>query len=127
VKISLFVENNEKNDEKDLQNVSLCGIITGVCAFERQLISHLKQGFEEFSKEECPMADDDDSIRRNLMRAASSLSQIGIMIIACIAIGILIGRFLDNWLGTSPWLTVVFVFLGVAAAFKSIFDLAKKG
>jgi len=59
-------------------------------------------------------------------RALSFLSQIAITIIACIAVGITLGWLLDYWLGTSPWLLLVCVFLGIAAAFKSILDFAKK-
>jgi len=60
------------------------------------------------------------------MRAFSFLSQIGITILACLAVGILLGRVLDSLLGTTPWLLLVFTLLGIAAAFKSIFDMAKK-
>ena len=58
--------------------------------------------------------------------ALSLLTQIGITIVACIGIGIFLGWFLDRLLGTSPWLLLVFTLLGIAAAFKSIFDFAKK-
>ena len=66
------------------------------------------------------------SHRNELIRSLSFLSQIGVTIVACIVIGILIGRFLDNILGTSPWLLLIFIFLGIGAAFKSILDLAKR-
>ena len=62
----------------------------------------------------------------DFIQAFSLLSQIGITIVACILIGILIGWFLDNLLGTSPWLLLVFTVLGIVAAIKSIFDFAKK-
>ncbi|MCL2227101.1 MAG: AtpZ/AtpI family protein [Oscillospiraceae bacterium] len=59
-------------------------------------------------------------------KALAVLSQIGISIIACIGVGIFLGWLLDSLLGTSPWLLLVFTLLGIAAAFKSIFDFAKK-
>ncbi|MCL2627371.1 MAG: AtpZ/AtpI family protein [Oscillospiraceae bacterium] len=59
-------------------------------------------------------------------RALAFLSQIAITIIACIAVGITLGWLLDYWLGTTPWLMLVCIFLGIGAAFKSIFDFAKK-
>ena len=59
-------------------------------------------------------------------RAMSFFLQISVTIIACLAVGIFLGWLLDRFLGTSPWLLMVFSFLGVAAAFKSIFDFAKK-
>ena len=59
-------------------------------------------------------------------RALSMLLQIGVTIIACLAVGIFLGWLLDRFLGTSPWLLMVCTFLGIGAAFKSIFDFAKK-
>jgi len=59
-------------------------------------------------------------------KALSYFLQISVTIIACLAVGILLGYFLDRWLDTSPWMILAFTFLGVAAAFKSIFDFAKK-
>jgi ATP synthase protein I len=60
------------------------------------------------------------------LRALSVISQIGLMLAACVLVGVLLGRFLDNLLGTSPWLLIVFSLLGMAAAFKSIFDFANR-
>jgi len=59
-------------------------------------------------------------------RAFALLSQIGITIVACVAVGIFLGWLLDRLLGTGPWLILFFTLLGIAAAFKSIFDFAKK-
>ena len=67
-----------------------------------------------------------DQNRRDIFRAFSVLSQLGITIIACIAVGITIGWFLDKWLHTSPWLLLTCSLFGVVAAFRSIFDFAKK-
>jgi len=64
--------------------------------------------------------------RDGFLHAISLLSHFAVTIIACIIIGILLGRFLDNLLGTAPWLLLVFILLGVAAAFKSIFDISRK-
>ena len=72
------------------------------------------------------MSGDDNEQRDGFMRALTYLSQIGITIIACVAVGILLGRFLDSLLGTTPWLLLVFTLLGIAAAFKSIFDESQK-
>ena len=64
--------------------------------------------------------------RSDIVRAFTTLAQIGIQIFACVAIGVFIGSWLDNRLGTSPWLLLVCSFLGMAAAFKSMYDMAKK-
>ena len=68
----------------------------------------------------------DKKKKRGVLRALSFSSQIGITMAACVFIGVFGGRFLDGWLGTSPWLLLVFSLLGVAAAFRAIFQLAKK-
>ncbi len=62
---------------------------------------------------------------RDLLRALSFLSQIGITMAACVLIGVLVGRFLDNLLGTAPWLLLLFSLLGAAAAIKVLFDFGK--
>ena len=59
-------------------------------------------------------------------RALSYFLQISTTIIACLAVGIFLGWILDRYLNTTPWLLMTCTFLGVAAAFKSIFDFAKK-
>ncbi|MDR2572006.1 MAG: AtpZ/AtpI family protein [Oscillospiraceae bacterium] len=59
-------------------------------------------------------------------KAFSYLLQIGVTIIACLAVGIFLGWLLDRYLGTAPWLMMTCTFLGIGAAFKSIFEFAKK-
>jgi len=68
----------------------------------------------------------DKGTGNDFMRAFAMLSQIGVTIIACVGVGIFIGWLLDRLLGTAPWILLVCSLLGVAAAFKSIFDFAKK-
>ena len=72
------------------------------------------------------MSHDKKEQHKELARAFSLFSQIGLNIIVCVAIGLVLGLYLDNLLGTSPWLLLVCMFLGIAAAFKSIIDIAKK-
>jgi ATP synthase protein I len=47
--------------------------------------------------------------------------RIGIELVAALAIGVGIGFLLDRWLGTVPWLMVVFFFLGSAAGFLNVY------
>ena len=42
-----------------------------------------------------------------------------------VVVGAGIGYFADKWAGTSPWLMVVFVVLGTAAAFRRLIRLAQ--
>ena len=63
------------------------------------------------------MSDDEPSVLRQLAR----LSTIGIALVAATAIGLLIGYGLDRWLGTGPWLTMLFTLFGIAAGFLNLF------
>ena len=63
------------------------------------------------------MSDDEPSVLRQLAR----LSTIGISLVAATAIGLLIGYGLDWWLGTRPWLTMVFTLFGIVAGFLNLF------
>ena len=73
-----------------------------------------------------PHKNNDNKYQRELIRSLSMVSQIGLMIAACVILGVLSGRFLDNLFGTSPWLLIIFSLFGVVAAFKSMFDFAKR-
>jgi ATP synthase protein I len=46
-------------------------------------------------------------------------------LVAGVAVGTLIGYALDGWLGTKPWLMVVFLFLGAAAGTMNVYRAAK--
>jgi ATP synthase protein I len=63
------------------------------------------------------MPDNDPSLLRQLGR----LSTIGVSLVAATAIGLAIGYGLDRWLGTSPWLTLIFTLFGIAAGFLNLF------
>ena len=54
------------------------------------------------------------------------VSTIGMTMAFSIAIGALIGYYLDQWLGTTPWLFFVFFGFGIAAAFRNLYVLYKK-
>ncbi|MGE5539905.1 MAG: AtpZ/AtpI family protein [Gemmatimonas sp.] len=46
--------------------------------------------------------------------------RVGIELVSALAVGVGIGWFLDRWLGTKPWLMVVFFFLGAAAGVLNV-------
>lgn len=49
------------------------------------------------------------------------LSSIGIAMIVCTAMGYFIGYYLDKWLHSSPWFTIIFIITGVAAGFLNAY------
>ncbi len=63
---------------------------------------------------------------RNLIRTLGVLSTVGITLVAATVIGLYIGLKLDEWLGTSPWMTILFLALGLFAGFKNLFTYVKK-
>lgn len=61
--------------------------------------------------------------RGQMLRAFSLFSQIGITMATCVLVGVILGRLLDDALGTSPWLLLLFSLLGAGASFKALYDL----
>lgn len=62
----------------------------------------------------------------SLWKQVGILSTMGITLVAATAIGLAMGYYLDKWLHTSPWLTILFLLFGIAAGFLNIFrDVAR--
>ena len=55
------------------------------------------------------------------------LSSLGLEMGASVVIGLLVGLWLDSRLGTNPWLTLLFLGFGFAAAAKSVVRAIRKG
>jgi ATP synthase protein I len=51
--------------------------------------------------------------------------RLGVEFVAGIAVGSIIGFFLDRWLGTTPWLFLVFFMIGTGSGFMNVFRTAK--
>ncbi len=51
--------------------------------------------------------------------------RIGVELVATLLIGTGIGFALDKWLGTSPWLVLVFLLLGSCAGILNVIRLAR--
>ena len=54
-------------------------------------------------------------------KALAELSTIGMTMVLATVIGLAGGYFLDRWLGTTPWLTLIGLGLGIAAGFVNFF------
>ena len=46
--------------------------------------------------------------------------------VASTLIGLAMGYYLDLWLGTTPWLTLIFLLLGIVSGFRNIFILTAR-
>jgi ATP synthase protein I len=51
--------------------------------------------------------------------------RIGVEMVSALGVGLAIGWGLDRWLGTKPWLMVVFFFLGAAAGILNVYRAAQ--
>ncbi len=50
--------------------------------------------------------------------------RVSVEIVSAVAIGVGVGWLLDGWLGTTPWLMVMFVVLGFASGILNVYRLA---
>ena len=64
--------------------------------------------------------------RREIADALSLMTQIGVSMFACVFVGIMLGKTLDQWFGTTPVLLLLGSLLGGIASFKALYDLAIK-
>lgn len=55
-----------------------------------------------------------------LFSAFVYFSQVGVTMAATILVGVLLGKYLDRWLGTEPWLLLICSLLGLGAAIRSL-------
>ena len=53
-------------------------------------------------------------------------SSMGLELGLSVVVGFLIGSWLDEWLGTGPWLLLVFGIAGITAGYRSIFRMVKR-
>lgn len=61
--------------------------------------------------------------KKELFRTLGYLSTIGLTMGFSIGIGAVAGHFLDKKFGTHPWLFIIFLLLGIAAAFKNLYRM----
>ena len=63
---------------------------------------------------------------KQMMRTLGYVSTVGISMAASVAIGALLGLYLDKKFGTEPWLLLIGLGFGVAAAFRNLYLMYKK-
>jgi ATP synthase protein I len=63
---------------------------------------------------------------QNAWKALGELSSIGLALVVATVLGLAGGYYLDRWLGTSPWLTLIGLVLGIVAGFVNLFRSVKR-
>ena len=56
-----------------------------------------------------------------VLSVVTEASNLGFTLAICLGIGVFAGRYIDNWLGTSPWALVICSLLGMATGFWSLY------
>ncbi len=64
---------------------------------------------------------------KKMFRTLGYLSTVGLAMAFSIGIGALLGYYLDGKFGTTPWLFFVFLSFGIAAAFRNLYVMYKRG
>jgi F0F1-type ATP synthase assembly protein I len=67
----------------------------------------------------------DEDLKKTI-KTLGFVSTVGLSMGIAIALGSLIGYYLDKWLDTSPWLLLVFLGFGIAAAFRNLYVMYKR-
>jgi ATP synthase protein I len=67
-----------------------------------------------------------NSEEKPLFRQLFDASAVGIQLVLCTFVGFAIGYFLDKAFKTSPWLTAIFLLLGIIAGFRELLRVARK-
>jgi ATP synthase protein I len=62
----------------------------------------------------------------NIVQVGGTAGTMGLHIVSAIIVGLVIGYHLDEWLGTKPYLIMIFFLLGVVAGFKMVFEDFRK-
>jgi len=63
--------------------------------------------------------------KRELIKILSKYSAFGIELALCVVIGLVAGIYLDKFFNTKPYLTIIFLLFGLAAAFKAVLRILK--
>jgi ATP synthase protein I len=67
-----------------------------------------------------------DNETKKTIRTLGYLSTTGMAMAISIALGALIGHYLDNKFKTDPWLFLVFLLFGIIAAFENLLIMVRK-
>lgn len=68
--------------------------------------------------------DPGEASRRALASGMSQAMRMGTELVVATCIGLGMGYWLDRWMGTEPWMLLLFFLFGAAAGFRNLYRLA---
>ena len=68
-----------------------------------------------------------DEDQKKSIKTLAYLSTMGMAVALSIALGALIGHYIDKRFETQPWFFLIFLGFGIAAAFRNLYIMYKKG
>jgi ATP synthase protein I len=74
--------------------------------------------------DEQPLRKNQSGSLADSFRTIGALSTVGISFVLAIVIGFACGYYLDKWLGTGPWLLLVFTVFGLVAGITNVYRTA---
>jgi len=60
--------------------------------------------------------------KRPALILVADVGTLGIQLVVSTFIGLAMGWYLDKWLGTKPWLLIIFLILGIVSGFRNVFQ-----
>ncbi len=114
------VENKEENKENSHEQNNKAIDYQQEAKYLEESIKKIKAGEENTVKEFLKL---DNKEKAKITSAYALLSQIAIQVIVIMAMMFFLGLWLDKKLGTSPLFLLMLLLLGMASAFKSIYDI----
>ena len=64
--------------------------------------------------------------KNTIIRRIITYSSIGIQVGLAIAVGVIAGVYLDRWLHTEPWLTLIGLMVGLVSGFGRLYQIGKE-